>query len=76
LGDGSLYVIPAMLTYNATIDYRRDLFNTPTRFRFGVRNLFDERAPLADRFFGYFADAHRDLGRSFYIDLRMKFDGF
>ena len=31
----------------------------------------DERAPLADRYFGYFSDAHSELGRAYYMDIRM-----
>ena len=73
LSDGTRYVVPEMTTWNVTADYT---FNTPgdsdTRIRFGINNVSDERAPLADRFFGYFADAHRDLGRSFYLDLRFR----
>lgn len=30
-------------------------------------------APLTDRFFGYFADAHVDLGRYMHLDLRLSF---
>ncbi len=71
LGDGTRYNIPSMTTWNATFDYRTQISGMDTRFRLGVRNLTDERAPLADRFFGYFADAHRDLGRSFYVDVRL-----
>ena len=67
------WVIPSMTTVNGYFDYSADIFNTETRFRFGINNMFDERAPLADRYFGYFADAHRDLGRYFYVDLRMGF---
>lgn len=73
LDDGTQYIIPAMTTYNATFDYRLDMFDANTRLRLGIRNLTDERAPLADRFFGYFADAHRDYGRSYYLDVRMAF---
>ncbi|MDT0596622.1 TonB-dependent receptor domain-containing protein [Glaciecola petra] len=73
LDDGTRYIIPAMTTYNATFDYRFDYGETNTRLRFGIRNLTDERAPLADRFFGYFADAHRDYGRSYYIDVATTF---
>ena len=40
----------------------------------GVNNLFDERAPLADAIYGYYADVHRDLGRYFYLDVRVDFD--
>ncbi len=73
LDDGTRYVIPSMTTYNATFDYRLDVNEVDTRIRFGVRNLTNERAPLADRFFGFFADAHRDYGRSYYVDVRAKF---
>jgi outer membrane receptor protein involved in Fe transport len=71
--DDQRWVIPSMTTFNASFDYRVDLWDTNTKFRFGINNLADERAPLADRYFGYFADAHRDLGRYYYIDIRMGF---
>jgi outer membrane receptor protein involved in Fe transport len=71
LADGSRWVIPSHSTFNASVDYRFDLLGSRTLARFGVRNLTDERAPLADRYFGYYSDAHSDLGRSFYLDVRM-----
>lgn len=73
LGDGTRYVIPAMTTYNATFDYNVEVNEVDTRFRLGVVNVFDERAPLADSYFGYFSDAHRDYGRMFYIDVSARF---
>jgi outer membrane receptor protein involved in Fe transport len=73
LSNGTKYVIPSMTTWNANVDYRFDLWKSDTRVRFGINNFTNERAPLADRSFGYFADAHRDMGRYFYIDLRMGF---
>jgi outer membrane receptor protein involved in Fe transport len=73
LDDGTLYEIPSMTTYNATFDYTFDVNDVDTRVRLGVRNLTNERAPLADRSFGFFADAHRDFGRSYYLDVRAKF---
>ncbi|GAC15322.1 TonB-dependent receptor domain-containing protein [Aliiglaciecola lipolytica] len=72
LDDGTRYEIPAMTTFNATFDYTFDYQDIETRLRFGIRNLTDERAPLADRYFGYFSDAHSDYGRSFYVDFRTK----
>ena len=72
--EGQEWVIPSMTTYNASFDYRFDAFDTDTRLRLGVNNFTDERAPLADRYFGYFADAHRDLGRYWYLDARVNFD--
>ena len=36
-------------------------------------NVGDERAPLADGYLGFFSDIHRDLGRNYYLDLRVNF---
>ncbi|WP_346838408.1 TonB-dependent receptor [Microbulbifer sp. SAOS-129_SWC] len=73
LEDGTRYVIPSMTTYDATIDYRFDYAGASNRVRFGVKNLTDERAPLADRYFGYFSDAHNDYGRYYYLSLKSSF---
>ena len=73
LEDGTRYIIPSMATYDATLSYRFDVVETSTHVRVGIKNLSDERAPLADRFFGYFADAHSDYGRSYYVDIKMHF---
>jgi len=73
LADETRWVIPSMTRYNASVDYYFDMWASESRVRFGVRNLTNERAPLADRYFGYFADAHNDMGRSYYLDLRMSF---
>jgi len=66
-------VIPSMTTFNASFDYRFDVWGSDSRFRLGINNFTNERAPLADKSFSYFADAHRDMGRYFYVDLRMGF---
>ncbi len=71
LADGTRYEIPAFDTYDATFDWRTELSGKKTRFRLGVKNLTDERAPLADGFFGYFEDAHSDLGRYVYLDAKI-----
>jgi len=71
--DDQTWVISSMTTFNASFDYRVDLWNTDSRIRLGINNFTDKRAPLADRYFGCFADAHRDLGRYIYLDLRMGF---
>jgi outer membrane receptor protein involved in Fe transport len=73
LEDGTRYIVPSMTTFNATFDYSFDVNDISTRLRLGVRNLTDERAPLADRYFGFFSDAHRDYGRSYYMDFKTKF---
>ena len=75
LSDGTQYVIPSMTTWNLRVDYTTEIGDGyELRSRLGVNNVGDERAPLADRFFGFFADSHRDYGRSFYFDLRLQFD--
>ncbi len=74
LADGTKYVIPSMTTYNVSFDYDFDLWKSDNRIRLGINNFTDERAPLADRYFGYFADAHSDYGRYWYLDLRMRFN--
>lgn len=70
LSDGTRYVIPSMDTWNLSVDYRFDIGNADSMIRFGINNVGNDRAPLADRYFGYFSDAHRDYGRSYYVDLR------
>ncbi|MEW6998767.1 TonB-dependent receptor [Colwelliaceae bacterium BS250] len=73
LEDGTKYVIPSMTTYNASIDYKFNLAGSNSRIRFGVKNLTDERAPLADDYFGFSSDAHSDYGRSYYVDMKASF---
>jgi len=74
LDDGTKYVLPSMQTYNASVDYRFDSFaDSRARVRFGIVNLFDERAPLSSERFSYESDVHRDLPRSYYLDLRFDF---
>ena len=72
LSDGSEWVVDDMATFNASVDYTFNVRDAArTRVRLGVNNFTDERAPLADRFFGYYADQHSDFGRYFYLDLQV-----
>jgi outer membrane receptor protein involved in Fe transport len=73
LADGTRWVLPAMITGNATVDYRFDISGVESRVRVGVNNFTDERAPLADDYFGYMSDVHSDYGRHYYLDLRFSF---
>ena len=70
LADGTRWEIPVVDTFDANVDWHTTFAGRKTRVRFGVKNLTDRRAPLADRYFGYFADAHTDLGRYMYLDIR------
>ena len=69
-GETENWWLSAMTTYNASVDYGFDAFGADTRVRLGVNNLTDERAPLCDCRFGYWSDAHRDLGRYWYLDVK------
>jgi outer membrane receptor protein involved in Fe transport len=71
--DGTRYVLPEMTTMNVSIYYKFDIGDNKARIKFAVKNIEDERAPLADRFYGFFADAHQDYGRNTYLDFKMSF---
>ena len=71
--DGTKFMIDAMTTMDLSFDYRFDISDYDAKLRLAVKNIADERAPLADRYYGYFADAHQDLGRNFYLDFRVSF---
>lgn len=71
--DGYRWAIPAMGTLDASFDYTLRSGETTTRFRLSIKNLLDERAPLARGFFGYFADAHTDWGRYLFLDVKFQF---
>jgi outer membrane receptor protein involved in Fe transport len=74
LPDGSRWILTDMTTFNTSVDYRFDTYgDTKARLRFGIVNLTNKRAPLADDSFGYNGDVHRDLPRSYYVDLRLAF---
>ena len=68
---GTEFVIPSMTTIDASIDYRFDIGGSDARLRFAVEYLEDERAPIADRFYGFYADAHQDYGRNYYVSLKV-----
>jgi len=71
LSDGTEYVVPSMTTMDAAVHYKFDLGGSTARLKFAVKNFNDERAPTADRFFGFFADAHQDYGRNYYLSLKV-----
>jgi len=71
--DGTRYVLPEMTTMNVSVYYKFDIGGNKARIKFAVKNIEDERAPLADRFYGFFADAHQDMGRNSYIDFKVSF---
>ncbi|MDX1481198.1 MAG: TonB-dependent receptor [Woeseiaceae bacterium] len=74
LDDGSKWILDSMKVWNASVDYTFRAFgDTEARVRLGSLNVTDKRAPLADDSFGYNGDMHRDLPRSWYLDVRLDF---
>ena len=72
LKEGKPYIVPSMTTLNLTMSYDFELNDHDARIRFAVKNLKDERAPTADRYYGYYADAHQDYGRNYYLDFTIR----
>lgn len=69
--DGSEWVVPSVTTWNASVAYRFASWrDSTTRVHLGINNFTDERVPMADRFFGFFAHILRDLGLNCYLDLK------
>lgn len=73
LEDGTQFKIPSHTYWNGSIDYNFDVGRTNTRLRLGMNNLTNARAPLADYYYGYWSDAHTDMGRSYYLDVKVYF---
>lgn len=73
LSNGDIFPVKAMTTMNAKFDYSFAISDVASRVRVGINNVFDARAPIYDRSFGFADDAHRDFGRSYYVDLRFDF---
>ena len=68
---GDTWKVDAMRTVNLTVGY---MFDNGLRVRGTIRNLEDERAPLADEYtWGFVADQHSDYGKSYSLELYKKF---
>tara|TARA_Y100001970_G_scaffold6943_2_gene7955 strand:+ start:6885 stop:9881 length:2997 start_codon:yes stop_codon:yes gene_type:complete len=70
--DGVPYLVPSMTTKDLTMSYSFDIRGNDARLRLAVKNITDERAPTADRYYGYYADAHQDYGKNYYLDFTLK----
>jgi len=65
------WLVESMTMLNLTLGYK---FDNDLRVRVQVKNLEDERAPLADEAYGtYWADLHTDFGRNYNIEFYKKF---
>jgi outer membrane receptor protein involved in Fe transport len=73
LADGTQWIVPAFTTWDTTFDYTTDIGPSRTRFRLGIKNISNSRAPFTDGRFGFTPDAHSDYGRHVYLDVRARF---
>ncbi len=68
---GQYWTVESMLTLNLTLGYK---FKNGLRVRGQIRNLEDERAPLADEYtWGFVGDVHSDYGRSYSLEFYRRF---
>jgi iron complex outermembrane receptor protein len=71
---GQSWIIDDYQTHNLYAQYELGYdTDTPTRFRVGIRNIFNEEPPLADTNFGYLGDLHNPQGRFLYGSIRKTF---
>ena len=73
LDDGTMWKIEPMTTVNLSVYKKFEVSGKDARIKLMVKNVADERAPLGDGYLGYMSDFHRDLGRNYYLDLRVDF---
>ena len=73
LVDGTMWRIDPMTTVNLSVYKKFDMKGKDARIKLMVKNVADERAPLADGYLGFMSDFHRDLGRNYYLDFRVDF---
>jgi len=73
LTDGTPYPIDSMTTMNIGVYKKFEINGNDARLKLMIKNVADERAPLADGYLGFFSDLHRDLGRNYYLDFRVDF---
>lgn len=76
LADGTPFQVDDFLTHNLYVQYAVDDEQHPlndARLRFGIRNIGNRLAPLADATFGYLGELHSNRGRYFYVSARKRF---
>ena len=71
--DGEYWTIDEYNKVSGYLDYTINRNSNQTRLRFGINNIFDERAPLSSDIFGYYFDLHDNLGRYYYFDIKYDF---
>ena len=69
-GNREMWVVDSMTMLNLTLGYK---FQNDLRVRMAVKNLEDERAPLADESQFFWGDLHTDFGRNYSIEFYKKF---
>jgi iron complex outermembrane recepter protein len=74
LADGTRFRVKDFTSHSVYIQYEADKgLLEDTRFRVGVRNLFNKLAPLSDQTYGYIGDLYSNRGRQFYASISKRF---
>lgn len=74
LADGTRFRVKDFTSHSVYIQYEAEKgLLEDTRFRFGVRNLFNKLAPLSDQTYGYIGDLYSNRGRQFYASISKRF---
>ena len=74
LADGTRFRVKDFMSHSVYVQYEADGgLLEDTRFRLGVRNLFNKLAPLSDQTYGYIGDLYSNRGRQFYASISKRF---
>jgi len=68
------YQVDSYSRFDMYVNYRLPkTIMKSTKVTFGIKNLSDEKPPIADETFGYNSSVHSSLGRYFYLNFNTKF---
>ncbi|HEV2599630.1 TonB-dependent receptor domain-containing protein [Sphingopyxis sp.] len=74
LADGTRFRVKDFTSHSVYVQYEAEKgLLEDTRFRVGVRNLFNKLAPLSDQTYGYIGDLYSNRGRQFYASISKRF---
>ena len=71
LRNNDRFPIDSMTVLNSRITWLFKGSGNPDFVRLGVRNLEDTRAPFAARPYGFYNNVHGDMGRYYYLEVRL-----
>jgi iron complex outermembrane receptor protein len=70
---GEIFKVEPFIKWDLGFSYFTNFANGNLRLKLSVKNIFDERAPLAVGTYHYESDYHSDLGRNYYLEARLSY---